>query len=71
MRTQSEITNIGDAIGQGKYGNDPTVRKPRREVDDAAEQVLSIPTEDDMGLEHHSRKPGGTWEPTRYVGQHP
>jgi hypothetical protein len=71
MRTQSGITEIWDAIGQGEYGNDPTASRPRRVVDDAVEQVLSIPTEDGTGLEHFSRKPGGIWEPTRYVGQRP
>ena len=71
MKTQSEITEIWDAIGEGKYGNDPAASKPRRVVDDDVEQVLSIPTDDGEALEHYSRKPGGTWEPTRYVGQHP
>jgi hypothetical protein len=68
MRTQSEITEIWDAIGQGRYGNDPAIRKPRRVVDDAVEQVLSIPTEDGIGLArkfHHHQV--GSLVPWRVV----
>ena len=71
MKTQIELTDIWDAIGAGKYGTDPADSRPRRVVDDANEQVMSIPTGDGTALDDYSRTPGGLWEPTRYTRQHP
>jgi hypothetical protein len=68
MRSQKELHDVWDAIENKKYGQDPSVRKPEKIIDDAVEQVMGVPTEDGLGLDHYSRKPGGDWSITPFVG---
>lgn len=69
MRTQDELERIWKDIHQGAYGNDPSVIKPRKVVEDEEEHVMSIPNIDGIGVEEYRRKPGEPWESVPYVGE--
>lgn len=54
-------------VDGGAYQANPPAHQPKRLVDDAAEQVMSVPNEDGSERELYRRKPGHAWEVANWV----
>lgn len=69
MPTQEELGTIWQHAKDGQYGKNLTVVKPEIHIDDASEQVFSIPNQDGSARDGYQRKPGNEWEPMLFVGE--